>query len=462
MCDFASEKLEGTVKKGNRESTPIAVLWHLLCSVRLSIFLLILLALTSILGTVIPQNAPPMEYIQQFGLGLYRVLDFLGLFDVYHSWWFRGILGLLAVNIFSCSSNRLPRIWSRVTRPREEPDTVKLMSLPYTKELKRSLAPEEVTEKTASVMRKVLGNPLVSETPEAITLFAERGRLSRFGVYLTHLSILIILFGALIGSLIGFRGFVNILEGDTVDRIFMRDPRGTAPKPLGFEVKCNDFRITYYDVNHGERLVKEYVSTLTFLESGREVMKKEVRVNHPLTFNGLRFYQSSYGSIPEITVTVSGKNREERFSFTAFERERVRIPEWGASFQVLKYHPQIHDFGEGIAVALHKPEGKPKRFMLLKAKPKTVEDHTFTLNGVTQRQYTGLQVTRDPGVGVVWTGCILLVLGLIVAFFLSHQRIWIRIPKGKPIILVSGAVNKNRMAFERKFNRVTAALEGGA
>ncbi len=449
------------MKKGNKESKPIAVLWNLLCSVRLSIFLLILLALTSILGTVIPQNAPAMEYIQQFGVGLYRFFNFLGLFDVYHSWWFRGILALLALNIFSCSSSRFPRIWRRITRPRGDLDADQLAALPYTRGLKRSLSPGQVAENAASVVRGMFGNPRVSETREAITLFAERGRMSRLGVYLTHLSILIILLGALMGSLFGFRGFVNILEGETVDRIFMRNPRGTAPTPLGFEVKCNDFRITYYDVNPEERLVKEYVSTLTFLEGGREVMKKEVRVNHPLIFNGLRFYQSSYGSIPEIALTVVRESRGEDFSFLSFEGERVEIPDSGTSFQVLRYHPQIHDFGEGIAMLFSKPEAMPKRFMLLKATPKIVDGYTFTLKGVTQRQYTGLQVTRDPGVGTVWVGCILLVLGLIVAFFFSHQRIWVRIPKGKRSILVSGTVHKNRMAFERKFNRVIATLEGG-
>ena len=449
------------MKKGNKESTPITVLWDLLCSVKLSIFLLILLALTSILGTVFPQNAPAMEYIQMFGGGLYRFFNFLGLFDVYHSWWFRGILALLALNIFSCSSSRFPRTWRRITRPQRELDADQLAALPYTRGLKRSLAAEEVAGKAHSVAREMFGNPLVSETPEAITLFAERGRTSRLGVYLTHLSILIILLGALIGSLFGFRGFVNILEGDSVDRIFMRNPRGTAPRPLGFEVKCNDFRITYYDVNSKERLVKEYVSTLTFLEGGREVMKKEVRVNHPLTFNGLRFYQSNYGSIPEIALTVVGESRGEDFSFLAIEGEMVGIPDSGASFQVLKYHPQIHNFGEGIAMAFRKPGAMPKRFMVLKATPKIVDGYTFTLKGVTQRQYTGLQVTRDPGVGVVWAGCILLVLGLIIAFFFSHQRIWVRISKRKRSILVSGTVNKNRTAFERKFNRVIVALEGG-
>ncbi len=447
------------MKKGNSEKTPGALLWNLLSSVRLSIFLLILLALTSIVGTLIKQNAPPLEYIQQFGAGLYRFLNFLGFFDMYHSWWFRGILVILAINIFSCSSSRFPRIWSKITRPQNEIGKIQSTGLPYSKQLERSLSPDETAEKTSSITRGIFGKSLVSETPEAITIFAERGRMSRLGVAMTHLSILIILLGSLIGSLFGFKGFVNILEGETVDRIFTGQRHGATPKPLGFKVRCDDFRITYYDTNARERLVKEYISTLAFLEDGSEVMKKEIRVNHPLTFNGLRFYQSSYGDIPEITLTVERKNQGENFSLVAHEGERVGIPESKAFFQILKFHPQIHNLGQGIAMAFFQPMAMPQRFWLLKARPMLVGGYQFTLKEVTQREYTGLEVTKDPGVWIVWLGCILLVWGLIVAFFFSHQRMWVLIPRGKGTILVSGTTNKNRVAFERRFHRTIAALE---
>jgi cytochrome c biogenesis protein len=450
------------MKKGDSETGRRDLLWNLLRSVKLSIFLLILLALTSILGTLIKQNAPTMEYIRQFGPGLYQFLDFFGLFDMYHSWWFRGIIGLLAINIIVCSSARFPRIWRRMARSQGRIDEIRVTSLPYGRELKRFLSPKETAGKAASVTERMFGKSVLSETSKDFLVFAERGRASRLGVYITHLSILIILLGALIGSVFGFRGYVNILEGETVDRIFVRQRQGLIPKALRFQLRCDDFKITYYDVNVNprEKLVKEYISTLTFLENGREVMKKEIRVNHPLNFNGLRFYQSSYGSIPEIAVTVENGDQGKRFSLLAREGERVRIPGSEAFFEIFKYHPQIHDFGEGIAMAFFEPTAMPKRFWLLKVKPKLVDGYRFTLTGVTQREYTGLQVTRDPGIWAVWGGCILLVWGLLVAFFFSHQRMWVHIPKNKKSILVSGTANKNRSAFEKRFNKAIAALEG--
>ena len=71
-------------------------------------------------------------------------------------------------------------------------------------------------------MKKWFKNWERIETERAITLFSEKGRFSRLGVSITHLSILIILIGGIIGSLYGFKGYVNILEGETIDRILLR------------------------------------------------------------------------------------------------------------------------------------------------------------------------------------------------------------------------------------------------
>jgi cytochrome c biogenesis protein len=145
------------MKKGGSETTRRNPLWDLLRTVRLSIFLLILLALTSIVGTLIKQNAPPMEYVQHFGAGLYRFLSVLGLFDMYHSWWFRGILVLLAINIFTCSSSRFPRLWSKIIRSQSEIGKIQSASLPHAKQVKRSLSPDEVAGKASSITKGIFG-----------------------------------------------------------------------------------------------------------------------------------------------------------------------------------------------------------------------------------------------------------------------------------------------------------------
>ena len=76
---------------------------------------------------------------------------------------------------------------------------------------------------------------------------------------------------------------------------------------------------------------------------------------------------------------------------------------------------------------------------------------------------TGLQVTKDPGVWVVWLGCLIMVGGLIVTFFISHRRVWVLLsPNGKETnITIVGSTNRNLIAFERDFQKLTEGIRAG-
>ena len=440
----------------------LAILFDLFRSLKLTISLLILLAVLSIIGTVITQNATKAEYIQRYGIGLYEVLNFFNLFDMYHSWWFSAILLLLVINLIACSLHRLPGIWSQIFREFGSGglEDSMLKTLPYLEKIRIS-SPVEAKgeEEIRSHLKKWFKNLKRAETESAITLYSEKGRFSRLGVPITHLSILIILIGGLAGSLFGFKGFVNILEGETVDRIYLRIKDEEVLKPIGFSVRCDDFKITYYDLPRPEKHIKEYTSILAILENGKEVLRKSIEVNHPLHYKGLAFYQSSYGTLHDVTLGIQWKNKKEKQLLKTLEGETVSIPNSDSRIQLLRYVPQIHNFGEGVQLVLFKPNQEPRAFWVLKDLPKfdpqNNNDFILTFEGVTSKEYTGLQVTKDPGVWIVWAGSGLMIFGFIVSFFFSHQRVWIRIPKssGKEIIL-AGSTNKNRVGFEKTFGQL--------
>jgi len=323
-----------------------------------------------------------------------------------------------------------------------------------------SKAESKAEEDVRSLLKKWFGHPMRIETESAITLFSEKGKFSRLGVYITHLSLLIIMVGGLAGSLLGFKGLVNILEGETVDQIYLRIKDEEVLKPIGFSVRCDDFNITYYDLpGRKEKHVKEYSSTLAILENGKEVLRKSIQVNHPLHYKGLAFYQSSYGALHDVTLGIQWKNKKEKELLKALEGETVSIPYSDNRIQLLRYVPEVHNFGEGVQLVLFKPNQAPRTFWVLKDFPKfdpqNKNDFILTFEGVTSKEYTGLQVTKDPGVWIVWVGSGLMIFGLIVSFFFSHQRVWIRIPKGsgKEIIL-AGSTNKNRVDFEKMFDHL--------
>src|SRR5512139_2377974 len=85
--------------------------WDFFASVKLSVVILLSLAVTSIIGTVIPQNEDPMLYLRNYGESWYSVLNAAGIFDMYHSGWFRFLLCILIINLVVCSINRLQATW---------------------------------------------------------------------------------------------------------------------------------------------------------------------------------------------------------------------------------------------------------------------------------------------------------------------------------------------------------------
>ena len=82
-----------------RSDDPFTKIWKFFASVRLTIVLLLTLAATSVVGTLIPQNQSPQDYFKAFGAVLYRLFSLLGFFDLYYSWWFQMLMLMLAVNI---------------------------------------------------------------------------------------------------------------------------------------------------------------------------------------------------------------------------------------------------------------------------------------------------------------------------------------------------------------------------
>jgi cytochrome c biogenesis protein len=259
----------------------LSILFDLFRSLKLTIFLLIFLAILSIVGTLIKQNAASEEYLERYGEGLFEVLDYFNLFDMYHSWWFSAILLMLVVNLLACSIHSLPGILRQVFRgpdagALEDP---MLKALPYVERISpRDASRGKAEVQVESELKRWFRNPRRIETESAVTLFSEKGRFSRLGVPMTHLSIIIILIGGLMGSIYGFRGYVNILEGEAVNQFFVRVKDKEIPKPLTFNVRCDDFKspITIFPAGGMSRIC----SLLTVLENGKEILQRTVKVNH--------------------------------------------------------------------------------------------------------------------------------------------------------------------------------------
>ncbi|MGD0238428.1 MAG: cytochrome c biogenesis protein ResB, partial [Syntrophorhabdales bacterium] len=209
--------MSATKSNGGREGQPppspsfLDQIYEFLSSVTLAIALLAFIAVTSIFGTLIKQQATPEEYLSFYSESTYTIIRFLGLDDVFHSRWFIAAISLLVLNLLFCS---LPR-FSRLLKSRA------LIKMPSQKALDamatRCLAPGKKIEDIASVF-KGYRNAQTNEGSRVL----ERGSLGRYAVYMVHLSIIIILVGGLIGVLFGYRGPLTLAKGEIKDSVAVR------------------------------------------------------------------------------------------------------------------------------------------------------------------------------------------------------------------------------------------------
>lgn len=429
-------------------------LWDFFSSVKLAIFTLCTLAVTSIVGTVIPQGETPAFYVHNFGPETAHFMQILDIPTMYYSWWFLGLLGILSTNLIVCSLDRLPAVWRIITA-----DNL-------------AMAPERI-EKMANFSQWDFGTNKLDHLDLVQLLkqngwqaqsqkvgddelfFSQRGKWSRIGVYIVHLSILLIFAGAIIGHFWGFKGSVMIPELSSTEKVFA--VKGGGAIELGFEVRCNSFAIEFYD----NGMPKEYKSNLTILENGQEVLTRDIEVNGPLTYKGITLYQSSYQGYQDFLLRITENSSGTTKTFTLPFQQQMS---WEGK--------DLH-FGVVNADAVGQRVVRAKVWFKAGDNPASIEwmtdtDKTVFIGGaqeytlaVKQMYATGLQVAKDPGVWIVYLGCGLMLLGLYIAFFRAHQRIWLykKNDPAMPQLWLAGSTNKNKVAFSQVFQKLKTSIE---
>jgi cytochrome c biogenesis protein len=452
------------------------LVWSFFSSVKLTFVLLMILAIVSILGTLIPQmpQRESVEFARGLSPGVFRLFSLLNLFDMYHSLWFRLLIGLLVLNLIICSLDRFPTTWKRFSfRPRADRNKPFQDLSPD----QTFLIPENTKDGASQVARFLTDNYKKVECVDAgdrAYFFGEKGRYAHFGVYLVHLSVLIILVGGLVGSFFGLEAFVKISEGEQVSTAFTRNNR--IPLDLGFEVRCDRFLVDFYESG----APKEFRSDLTFLVNSQVVKAASVRVNHPVQFRGITFHQSTYESVPgkRLHLKISTDTTDaERIELEVEKGKPVQLPSGGGHFQVAEM--RMMGPVPAALILIHPQQGEETRFWIFqdyervkkrlpqemlrspKFNPAAFKPYTFYLDGVESGYATGLQVSRDPGATIVWIGCFLMVGGFFVTFFMSHRRIWVRVSSDKSgsSISVAGTASKNPVGLERELAQLTGNLK---
>ncbi|MBI9091452.1 MAG: cytochrome c biogenesis protein ResB [Desulfobacterium sp.] len=445
------------MKTNSRPSGLAGHVWDVFVSVKLTVATLTLLAFTSIFGTLIPQNQHPADYVNTYGESFFRFFNVFDLFNMYNSWWYRLLILTLAINILTCSLNRLSPTLKMVFKRK-----------PAFKRL--SIHGAVDCERSARALRTVVENSLsqtfkkihVQEDEKGFSAFAEKGAWTRLGFYGIHLSIIVLLFGALLGSIYGIDGHVNVPEGESAGTIRLRN--SGAPVPLDFKIQCDAFNITYYKTGS----VKEFRSSLVILDKGNAVLKKDIIVNDPLKYKGYTIYQSSYGSLKAKTQKLNFTNRAtgEKVQKELTRGTPISFPD-GSGELILKKVADNQtlmgqEVGQAYVCEISQDGAAPSEVILPTRFPSydKMRKGAWILSVAQQekRFYTGLAVKKDPGVWLVYAGFIMLIAGCFISFFMSHQKMVIGVketPTGTHVT-VSGASTRNRIGMKKRVKEVTA------
>jgi cytochrome c biogenesis protein len=441
--------------------------WQVLGSVRTGIILLILSGLAVLAGTLILQRpiTEPAKLHQAYSPQTLRLLDTLRLTDVFHSWWFVLLLSLLSANIVVASVDRFPVAWRYFSRPlrRAEPHFFASLAMKQAIPLRAS---QVDMEKVELAFRRAGWKPeCVSDDQGSVSLFAERFRFARMAPFVVHASLLLILAGGIIDSVWGYKGFISLGQNESTNQLELGD--GTH-KALPFAIRCEGAG----QENYADGTPKRWWSRLTVLENGREVQQKEIAVNDPLTYRGLRFYQASYGATGDVAgvkllATPKSGGAKQEFWLKLDEaaplgnEATIRISHFVPDFVVVENHIESRSdqpVNPAVEISVQsKQAGENKLWLFPKFPEFTHSNDTgfdFRVEDVQMGYFTGLQVSHEPGQWAVWAGVLLMGVALALVFYFVHVRLW-ALPvddgQGRRVLWLGASASKNREDFERRF-----------
>lgn len=416
--------------------------WSRLGEMRVVMVILAALAVGSLAGAIIPQKQAPEAYAEWYGAVFGRLVTLLGLDQVFTSWWFLLLGGVLAVSLTACTR----RLWRLSLGRWRIPTAARAAASFQVTHQAQITAQGDPAEALATVRRAARRAGYTThdlgEHEGARWLHLTRFRWAAWGPAVTHYSLFLIGIGALLGSLPGISvdTVAVVVEGDT-----HKDPEGRMP----FELRLNEFEVRPDPESGG---IENYYSDLSVVESGREKLRRKIRVNHPLKHAGFYVSQSSWGMAgAEVKVEVGG---EEYAVFFPLERAEsseeglewkfqrdgaaVILPDKQSALVARWFVPDAVEREGRVEGTGSEMPGRPALGMSIVSafedgkhdirdlKP-IFPGQSATIPGGSatfQRAvcWSGLGIRRDPGVPLVWTGFVGCLLGMMLVFYVRQSQ----------------------------------------
>ena len=451
-------------------------IWRTLSSIKTGVILIISVVIFSVAGTVILQRpmTDPDDFERAYSPLMLRFLDATGLTDVFHAHWFVALLILVSLSIIAASVQRFPNAWRFYARPYKSPDENFRRALPTQAQIPITEEEQGLSAAERALRHVGFRSERIVRT-NSFSLFAERHRISVMAVYIVHASLLLILLGHfIVDAHYGWKGFLVLNPGHQSNQVELRSG---VTRTLPFSIRCD----AAGEENYADGTPKKYWSKLAVVDGARDVLNKEIVVNDPLVYRGVRFYQATFGQTGKVKQLIlearpaSGAGPAQEISLALNESKALDAD---TSVQLAEVFP---DFvvEDGKVYARSNDFANPAVHLIVTSKKtnRSVNVWLPEISGIAENEsspyifeprdlqtevFTGLQVAHEPGQWAVWAGVALLAIGLTLVFFVPHMRVWVvpaQSDRGQLTLWVGGTANRDRDTFEHKFKELVKQIK---
>ena len=408
-----------------------------LADLRFAIAILLIIASVSIIGTVIEQDQSIETYKINYPL-TNRVFGFLswdiilkfGLDHVYKTWWFISCIILFGISLLTCTIlQQLPALKisrrCQFFRTPQQFQRLKISTQLNNFKFHKLLAKIKQTQYSVYHQKNII--------------YAYKGLIGRIAPIIVHFSMILILIGTILGSINGFKAQEIIPKTETfhIQNILSNGQITLIPK---VSTRVNDFWITYTK----QTTINQFYSDISILNvDGNEIDRKTIYVNSPAKYRGINYYQTDWNLIG--LRLQNNDNLIQQYPLINFGNAQNKV--W------ITWIPKTAALDEGVILLVDNLQGYCSIYNEfgqflgnLELNEEYQTDIPLTLVDILSS--TGLQIKTDPGIPLIYTGFLFLMISTLISY-ITYSQIWVIQNQKK--LFVGGTTTRATYDFEIEF-----------
>ncbi len=467
-----------------------------LSSVRVGVVLLCVMVFLSLIGMlIIQQNVNGFDaYYAGLTPAEKLVYGSLGIFDIYHSWYFNLLLLVLSLNIVLASIDRFPGAWSFISRPKLDASPKWLLGQKQNAVVSVNAENnQQAAERVRDIFKSNGLATTITQKKGNIFVFGESGKWNRLGAYIVHVALLTLFLGHFVAFQTGFDADVRMMPGQTTNEIqmieFNLDKQERYNVALPFSIYCTDIEQTLIDPRGSIDIqnTMDWHTRIKIDDPQYGTTEADVSLNRPFSYRGYRFFQASaitLGSARNMTLELTPQNGGQPLTVDLARNGSQTLPD-GTKIDYEAFLPDF-TFNQQGKPDTRSPDYNNPAVMLNVTSPDGEKNQVFAFAanlsdkmpvGAPKAGYKWhlksfeksplahvLSIKYDPYSAsfIAWyIGGFGLIASLIFVFFISHRRFWAIIGEGVENnfeVVLGGNTNRNEQGLEDKFKRIVGSF----